>query len=119
MAISDAKKAYRKTPAEKARRTEYLREYRQRPEVKARDALRAQRRRAAPGGADINRQRVKDNRARLGRNYITELIHESTGLPCKDIPDEIVNIKREALVLRRLANDIALQITSTGESHEA
>lgn len=105
MAISDAERAY-------------LRSYRQRPDVKARDRERAQRRRNAPGGAEINRQRVKNNRAQLGRNYITELVRGTTGIRCRDVPAQIVEMKRAALQLRRLAK----QLTSTaleGDTNEA
>ncbi len=52
---------------------DYFREYRMRPEVKERDRLRARRRRALPGGAELNRQRVKAWRASpRGRNLLRE-----------------------------------------------
>lgn len=86
----------------------YWREYRQRPEVKARERERARKRRAAPGGAETNRARVKANRARLGRNYITELLRDATGVRCRDVPPEIVEMKRDALEFRRASQQLAL-----------
>lgn len=117
MAITERQRQYRRTPEEKARRLAYFREYRQRPEVRQREAERAKRRRAADGGAEANRSRVKSNRAALGRNYITELIRGATGIRCRDVPDDVVKMKREALQLSRMAKQIMVTATE-GESNE-
>lgn len=106
MPITKAKRAYRAKPEEQAKRAEYSRLYRQRPEVKARERERARRRRAAPGGAVLNVQRVTDNRTRLGRNYVSQLVSAATGVACRDIPDDVVHLKRDALLLRRLSTDL-------------
>lgn len=103
MPISAAKKQWRKSAAGREARNAWLRAYRQRPDVKAREAKRAKGRRETPGGAEINRARVKANRAKLGRNYLTELIRDQTGVACRDIPGRLVDLKREQLLLTRLA----------------
>ena len=118
MAINEAKKAYRKTPAEKEKRRLYAIAYRQRAEAKAREKHRAAIRRAAPGGAEANRERVKANRSNLGRNYISELVAESTGVACRDVPDEVVNMKREALRLRRMAATLTKAATDERDRNE-
>lgn len=117
MAVSEAKKAYRQTPAEKEKRRLYAKEYRQRVEAKKRDAERAARRRAEPGGAELNRARVKANRTALGRNYLTELLADETGMPCRAIPEDLVALKRDQIGLRRLA--IELQQAANQAKEEA
>ena len=83
----------------------YQRAYRQRPEVKARERERALKRRAAKGGAEINRARVKLNRKKLGRAYLAELIKNAAPAPisARDIPESLIERKREALLLKRIA----------------
>jgi len=90
------------TPEELA----YQRAYRQRPEVKERERARARERRARPGGAETNRERVKRDRKKLGRAYISALIRGLIRISARHIPDEVIEHKREALVLRRLAKSI-------------
>ena len=103
MPLTEAQKAYRATPEEREKRRLYAQAHRRRPEVMAADRLRAQKRRAAPDGAETNRQRVKANRAALGRNYLAELLASESGTPGRHMPENLVDIKREQITLRRLA----------------
>lgn len=107
MSLSAAKKAYRQTDAEKQRRRDYSRVHRQKPQVKAREAARARNRRADPIGAETNRKLVKKNRQQLGRNYLSELLAAQTGLRCREVPDMAIDMKREQLLVRRLAKEMS------------
>jgi hypothetical protein len=114
-ALSPAKLAYRQSPEERERRRLYAKQYRQRAAAKARDAERAQRRRATADGAALNRERVKADRAKLGRAYLAELLHSETKLPCREIPDSLVILKREQISLRRLAAQMRTAAAATKE----
>jgi hypothetical protein len=92
----------------------YWREYRRRPEVMARERARAQARRDAPGGAELNRARVKANRAKLGRNYIAELLRDTVAVPARAIPDSLIVIKRESLLLKRMAKEMRRAAAEAG-----
>lgn len=116
MPISAAKKAYRQQPAEREKRRQFSAEYRQRPEVKAREAERAKRRRATKQGAATNRSRVKADRAKLGRAYVSQLLAASVGARCAEIPTEFIDIKREQILLRRLATSLEIAATHERES---
>lgn len=115
MAVRPDQKLYRERPEEKEKRRLYAKAYRQRAEAKVRDAARAQRRRDAPGGHELNRQRVKADRAKLGRAYLTALIKQETGVPCAAIPDDVVALKRDQIQLRRLADAMQKAATETKE----
>jgi uncharacterized protein YaiL (DUF2058 family) len=103
MALSEAEKQRRKTEEVRAKRLEWQKAYNQRPEVKARDAERARKKRETEEGRKLNYQQVEANREKLGRAYITALITKRTDIPCSAIPEQLVEFKREALILRRMA----------------
>ena len=107
--------AYRQTEAEKAKRREYAKTYRQRPEAKARDAQRARGRRAAPGGAELNLMRVEANRAALGRGYMTQLLTDESGIARRVMPDDLVELKRHQILLKRLASELRKAAIQTKE----
>jgi hypothetical protein len=108
--LTEAKKRYRSTEAEKAKRAAYAKAYRQRAEAKQRDRDRAAVRRALPGGAELNRLRVKANRAALGRNYLSELLVHGTDLTCSSIPDWLIEFKRQQMQMRRAYLELDKQI---------
>lgn len=106
MAVRPDQKLYRQSEAEKDKRRLYAKQYRQRAEAKQRDAERARRRRAQPGGAELNRARVLADRAQLGRAYLAQLVKEQTGVPAPKIPEEVVALKRDQIQLRRLSESL-------------
>lgn len=113
MPLTATQKAYRQQPAERQKRIEFFRAYRQRPEVKAREAERARKRRSTTKGAANNRARVKADRKKLGSAYIGMLLSDQTGIPQSEIAPEFIELKREQILLRRTA--VAME---TAAQHE-
>ena len=57
-----------------------------------------------------SRMRSKQYRSNMGYNYICDLIRKDTNLKLEDIPNELVEIKREQLkILRFFRDDKTLQ----------
>lgn len=106
MPLSPAQIAYRQRPEEREKRRQYAKAHRQRVDVKALDATRKRAERATAEGAARNRALVKADRAKLGRNYLSQLLADETGLPCREIPEYLVALKRDQITLRRLANEM-------------
>jgi hypothetical protein len=100
-------KSYRQRPEAKERAKEYARNYYQRPGVKERVKERVKKYGRSynqrPEVKKLKNEREKDRVRQAASHYIKALIsHESKGiLKATDIPQNIIELKRHALILKR------------------
>lgn len=64
------------------------------------------------------RAKARDKKARLVRSYVLSLL-DATGIPREAIDEELINLKREQVMLQRLARQLRQAAASSARTHAA